>query len=209
MSVGNTRGRRKVETDCINQELLAPVNEVDKEITSSDASIMMELKSNSRGDNNSSSKEQVDNVEKETNDDGTKRIFTCKLCGREFGKKKQLKQHLTKHEHKLIEIYNKDDSIKHVSDQETVNIQDTVILGLVSPEKILQSIVTKDSNPGENLPHSYEEVEEKGNPGTVFDKEDMIPPEEPKVTVVKSPSIRNILKKKMIPCRECSRVLSY
>ena len=64
---------------------------------------MMELKLNSRGDNCSSSNGQVDNVEKETNDDGTKRKFACKLCGKEFGKKKQLKQHLTEHKHKLID----------------------------------------------------------------------------------------------------------
>ena len=51
----------------------------------------MELKLNSPGDNNSSSNEQVDNVAKKTNDDGTRRKLTCKLCGKEFGKKKQLK----------------------------------------------------------------------------------------------------------------------
>ena len=37
----------------------------------------------------------------------------------------------------------------------------------------------------------------------------MIPPEEKKVTVVKSPSTRFILKKKMVPCGECIRVLSH
>ena len=66
----------------------------------------------------------------------------------------------------------------------------------------------KDSNPSKNLPHSYEEDEETGNPVTVCNKEDMIPPEEPKVTVIKSPGIRNILKEEMFPCGECSKVLS-
>ena len=75
---------------------------------------MTKLKLNSRGDSNSSSDGQVDNVEKETDDVGTKRKFTCKLCSKEFGKKKQLKQHVTKHKHKLIETYNEDDSIKLV-----------------------------------------------------------------------------------------------
>ena len=51
----NFKSNDEVETDCINQELLTPVDEVCKEISSSDASIMMELKLNSPGDNNSSS----------------------------------------------------------------------------------------------------------------------------------------------------------
>ena len=99
----------------------------------------------------------------------------------------------------------------HASDLEAVNAQDTVMnnQGLISPGKAPQSTMTEDNNSSKNLSHSYEEVEEKGNPVTVCDKEDMIPPEEPKVTVVKSPSIRNILKEKMVPCGECSRVLSY
>ena len=67
----------------------------------------------------------------------------------------------------------------------------------------------KDSNPSENLPHNYEKDEEKGNPVTVCNKENMIPPEEKEVTVVKSPSMRIILKKKMVLCGECGRVLSY
>ena len=100
-------------------------------------------------------------------------------------------------------------TIKHASDQETVSIQDTVIQGVVPPVKIFQSTVAEDSNPNENLTHSYEEVEEKGSPVTICNKEHMIPPEEPKITVVKSPSIRNILKMKMVPCGECNRVLSY
>ena len=61
---GNTRGRRKLEIDHISQELVTPVIEVYKEITSSDAS-MMRLKMNSRGNNNSRSNEQVDDEEKE------------------------------------------------------------------------------------------------------------------------------------------------
>ena len=51
--------------------------------------------------------------------------------------------------------------------------------------------------------------EEKGKPITDCNEKDMNPPEEKKVTVVKNPSIRNILEKKVIPCGECSRVFSY
>ena len=65
---GNTRGRRNLEIDCINQELVTRVNEVYKGIASPNASVMMKL--NSR---DLSANEQVDDVEKETNDDGTKR----------------------------------------------------------------------------------------------------------------------------------------
>ena len=57
---GNTRGKRKLEVDYINQELFTPVNEVYKVITSSDASIM-KLKLNSHG---SRSNEMVDDEEK-------------------------------------------------------------------------------------------------------------------------------------------------
>ena len=74
----------EAETDCINQELFTPVDKVCKEISSSDALIMMGLKLNSTGDNNSSSNGQVDNVAKKTNNDGTKRKFTCKLCRKKF-----------------------------------------------------------------------------------------------------------------------------
>ena len=105
---GNTRGKRKLEVDYINQELITPVNEVYKVITSSDAS-MMKLKLNSHG---SRSNEMVDD-------------------------------------------------------------------------------------------------EEKGKPITDCNEKDMNPPEEKKVTVVKNPSIRNILEKKVIPCGECSRVFWY
>ena len=103
---GNTRGKRKLEVDYINQELFTPVNEVYKVITSSDVS-MMKLKLNSHGS------------------------------------------------------------------------------------------------------RSNEMVDDEGKPITDCNEEDMNPLEEKKVTVVKNPSIRNILEKKVIPCRECSGVLSY
>ena len=63
----------------------------------------------------------------------------------------------------------------HASDQEAVNAQDTVMnnQGLISPEKVPQSTMTEDNNSSKNLSRSYEE---------------------PKVTVIKSPSIRNVLK---------------
>ena len=51
--------------------------------------------------------------------------------------------------------------------------------------------------------------EEKEKPITDCDKEDMTPPEEKKVMVAKNPSIRNILEKQVVACRECSRVFSY
>ena len=83
----------------------------------------------------------------------------------------------------MIETCSEDDFILHASDQEAVNTQDTVRnnQGLIYPEKVPQSIVTEDNNSSKNLSHSYEEVEEKGNPVTVCDKEgrvDMIPPED-------------------------------
>ena len=91
----NFKSNDEVETDCINQELRNPGDEVYKEIPSSDASKVMELKLNNPSDYNSSPNEQADYVTKKTNDNGTRRQLTCKLCGEEFGKKKQLKQHLT------------------------------------------------------------------------------------------------------------------
>ena len=102
---GNTRSKRKLEVDYISQELITPVNEVYKVITSSDASTM-KLKLNSHG---SRSNEMVDD-------------------------------------------------------------------------------------------------EEKGKPITDCNEEDMNPPEEKKVTIVKNPSSRNILEKKVTPRGECSRV---
>ena len=52
-------------------------------------------------------------------------------------------------------------------------------------------------------------VDNKGKPNTDCNEKDMNPPEEKKVTVVKNPSIRNILEKKVIPCGECSGIFSY
>ena len=140
----------------------------------------MELKLDNPSDYNSSPNKQADNVTKKTNDNGTRRQLTCKLCGEEFGKKKHLKHHLTEHKRKLIDTCNKDDSILHASDLEAVNAQDTVMnnQGVISPGKAPQSTMTEDNNSGKNLSRSYEE---------------------PKVTVIKNPSIRNVLKEEMLP----------
>ena len=123
---GNTRGRRKLEVDYINQELVTPVNEVYKEITSSDAS-MMKLKLNSRGNNNSRSNEQVDDEEKEKpitdcdKEDMTppeekkvtvaknpsirntleKKVVPCGECSRVFSNKKDLGDHVQSHTGKI------------------------------------------------------------------------------------------------------------
>ena len=150
----------------------------------------MELKLDNPSDYNSSPNKQADNVTKKTNDNGTKRQLTCKVCGEEFGKKKHLKHHLTEHKRKLIDTCNKDDSILHASDLEAVNAQDTVMnnQGLISPGKAPQSTMTEDNNSGKNLSRSYEV---------------------PKVTVIKNPSIRNVLKEEMLLCGECSKVLPY
>ena len=52
----NFKSNDEAETDCINQELLTPIDEVCKEISSPDASKMMELKLDNPSGNNSSNK---------------------------------------------------------------------------------------------------------------------------------------------------------
>ena len=120
------------------------------------------------------------------------------FCSRPEYSPMEIEDEVLKSRREYVNFKSNDEVKTDCIDQELLNPVEEVWKEISSSDasKMMEFDNPSDNNSSKNLSCIYEEIKEKENPVTICDKEgriDMIPPEEPKVTVVKSPSIRNKL----------------